>query len=732
MGMKAFLSFLVAFIVLSVAVLGADKKSNANKKPKFSPGDKVEVEWNGKKVQAEFVEYFATGWITVKFKENGLVMNPTVPPEKVHPIAKKEAGGDKANGSKMRTWTDKTGKFKTKAKFVELKDGEVTLETDAGKTVKMPIEKLSKADQEVAQQAAKEADENPFKTDDDGDNPFAGGDDESTDTADAAGTPKEGDWTSCETINVQSPGAWSLKPDVAPTADKLITKPIMMASTLKSKSGGELGFFEAVDGLLLSRGAPRAFAVIRDGSPGKPLDVKIQMIDLAQGKAQEPIKYTSSMKPVDTDPAGEQILSRSDHMFSPGDKQHGLSVWKMKDKGLQLVKSWSPQEPGNVHKVAPSYAQFIDADHVVSISFPHKLSMWQVSTAKALYRLELGTGGVVGLSGNRKYLAAPVNNGLYVLDALTGDTLAQLPGDPGVLSAVSFRPDGTQLAAVSPQRIMVWNLNSGELYRDIYFSKAINASTIDWLDSGYILVGGESLVDLERRIVLWKYMHQAGTGFSRGYGELGGQFWYALTSQDRKERALFNSKLPHDDAKKKASTLNAESLLAIQPGSQISLSFNLQGAPEEQQKAVQALTAQLAANGMKVNNGGALVLQASTETGKSQEISYRSFGRGGRNSETAKVTEQISRVRLIENGKVLWEAVSVSGAPHFLQMKEGETLDQALAKYQQPNLQFFSTVKVPQYVARPSEAGAYGASNLTPQGIQPAQLIVQQGGVTGN
>jgi hypothetical protein len=64
-------------------------------------------------------------------------------------------------------------------------------------------------------------------------------------------------------------------------------------------------------------------------------------------------------------------------------------------------------------------------------------------------------------------------------------------------------------------------------------------------------------------------------------------------------------------------------------------------------------------------------------------------------------------------------------------MKQGETVQQALAPYQRPNVQFFVNVKVPQYVARPSEAGAYGASQFTPQGIQDVPLKAQQPGVAG-
>src|SRR5436190_8988176 len=69
----------------------------------------------------------------------------------------------KTAGRGLRTWTDKTGKFRVVAKFIELSDGKVSLETDKGKTVVLAIEKLSENDQKVARELAKEADENPFQ-----------------------------------------------------------------------------------------------------------------------------------------------------------------------------------------------------------------------------------------------------------------------------------------------------------------------------------------------------------------------------------------------------------------------------------------------------------------------------------------------------------------------------------------------------------------------------------------
>jgi hypothetical protein len=131
-----------------------------------------------------------------------------------------------------------------------------------------------------------------------------------------------------------------------------------------------------------------------------------------------------------------------------------------------------------------------------------------------------------------------------------------------------------------------------------------------------------------------------------------------------------------------------------------------------------------------VASGGQLVLQASTEVGKTQDITYRSFAGGG--NQTAKVTEQICRLKFVDHGKVIWESSSLTdGSPPMLQMKQGQSLQDALAPYQKPNLKFYSNINLPQYVARPGETVAYGASSLTAQGIKPAAARSAKPGVAG-
>ena len=49
-----------------------------------------------------------------------------------------------------RTWTDSTGKFKVKATLVDLLDDKVQLQREDGKTVEVPLERLSAEDREAA------------------------------------------------------------------------------------------------------------------------------------------------------------------------------------------------------------------------------------------------------------------------------------------------------------------------------------------------------------------------------------------------------------------------------------------------------------------------------------------------------------------------------------------------------------------------------------------------------
>ena len=68
--------------------------------------------------------------------------------------------------ARKRTWSDSTGTFNVEAEFLELKDDTVHLRRRDGKDLKVPLDRLSEADQEIARELAKTSKpvlDNPFE-----------------------------------------------------------------------------------------------------------------------------------------------------------------------------------------------------------------------------------------------------------------------------------------------------------------------------------------------------------------------------------------------------------------------------------------------------------------------------------------------------------------------------------------------------------------------------------------
>lgn len=746
--MKPLAGCLVALMILVLSL-----SAEAYQSRRYKKGDRVQVEIAGELFPGEVVGFSANGSYQVKYRtKNGVEKSPTFPANRVLPPGAKlnkpdkekdaeeteDAPAGRATGA-LRSWSDKSGKFSIKARFVEIDGDEVTLEKEDGKKVSIPLEKLKEADRKLARELAG-GDEDPFKPK--AENPFRSkpgksrdkDQDEEDDEAPPEINVSDINWHGVTTVEIGDPPLWALKPDAGPQLDQpLVKKPIILFSAVKSRNpNAQIGFFNRVEGLLLSQSRGEACLVAIDFDPGQAARVSLQRADLVAGKPLPPVELPLPVRPYDIDPTGTRVVAGQDVHVTRAQMQPHVSVWEFGEKSLKHVRTWDAHDPTDFHNVPPSTAQFIDADHVFTMSFPNKLVMFDLHEARAVYKMEVSSIGPPVVSPGRKYLAVSTRTGVVMLDALTGKSVAKLPGDPGWVSSMSFHPSGRWFAALSSQRLVVWDLESGQIYRDIYFSTPVSTSEIDWVGDGYMLLGSEKLVDLERRIVLWSYRCDAKWSTSRSYGTIAGGFWYALTSDDRKERGLFQVVIPHEDALRTAAGLNPEEMLALRPGSQVTLQMAAQGSPADQQKATQDLTDQLQRIGMTVVGNSKLILHATTETGKTEQVTYSSFGATpGAGGTTASVTSHISRLRLYEDGKVIWEASGVTGAPPVLHLKQGESIQQALAPYQVPNLRFFSDVKLPEYIARPHPSGAYGASTISHRGIQPAQLPVPQAGAAG-
>ena len=130
------------------------------KKSAFKVGDKVLVAWAGKTPHGG----------GRRIRRDGLDQGE-VPQRRHRADADAPSRPDQAGGAEKKAalagrpcgeWASQSGKFKIDAKFVELKDGSVTLEKETGETVEVPLNRLGEADQKLARQLATESEDNPF------------------------------------------------------------------------------------------------------------------------------------------------------------------------------------------------------------------------------------------------------------------------------------------------------------------------------------------------------------------------------------------------------------------------------------------------------------------------------------------------------------------------------------------------------------------------------------------
>lgn len=131
------------------------------KEAKLEPGTKLQACYAGRWNPMTFLSANSDGTLNVRWDDYGPSFDCSMARNEL--IIKKNAL--KASSSRptaeMRTFTDATGKFTVKAKVIKQSGTQVTLLTEKGKEVTLPLSKLSKADQEFLRSGGNA--ENPFE-----------------------------------------------------------------------------------------------------------------------------------------------------------------------------------------------------------------------------------------------------------------------------------------------------------------------------------------------------------------------------------------------------------------------------------------------------------------------------------------------------------------------------------------------------------------------------------------
>jgi SLA1 homology domain 1, SHD1 len=627
-----------------------------------------------------------------------------------------------AEAQEVRTWADASGKFKIQAKFVSAKDGVVTLEQTDGENIEIELKSLAAGDQKYVADLLKAEANSPFKKK--AASPFrkkAAGSGEMDDSASAGagdGRLVKPSWSNVQTIP-SAPSSSEWKVPVSSAAAPSAPAKLRVAG-IPPKSN----FFEGSKGVAINAAGTKAVVGYAGKNPGVNQKgfSRVILCDLeAGGRPLGVGAQAEAFAPLALSDDGLQVLMRTDE-FGPGGHDR-LEFWNMGKSGLVKGDQFLPYEGANGSNGGDKdvrWAAYLDAKRLATISEKGNLVIWQIKPLKPLASMDLESGCTPALSPDRKLLAFATPKDIGILDTTSLEVLAAQPAPmPNMAwTSFAFSPSGKRLACkVFVSKLYVYDLALGAQYREISLQGLNAQNPAVFTDDDHVILGEHTLVDLETQVRLWQYNGNERVVQSNGL------CWFEVAAgHPNQAGALVAAKVPTptaDQALKRA--MSDPNFFILKQGKSVALDVN--GIPDASQRntVAQALTANLAKNGVTVASGSPLIVQAALEPGKEQEIAYRSIGRGGRNVDRFKIRPWTGKIKFVYNGQAAWET-SASTVPFFdfAHLEKNESLQDHVKKFEQPNYQYFGNVELPKLLTRPTGngAGTMGISQVTTSGVR--------------
>lgn len=683
-------------------------------------GDKVQFQRLGRDYVGEVKSVRVPGKLfSVSYKDGARTESITLPVTRIKvvgssaPSQPKNTGGNSSptapktgtgnpfaggSGSSMRTWTDKTGKFKVKAKLNERVDNLVRLETEDGRLITVPVEKLSEFDQKYLESAKANMDENPF----------AGGE-----KVDKSGSGNSGESSGGIPLNTVQPDlnagrkllliandGWNVTPD--PESDSAADpQPVE-----HSDGGFEKPFFDKFGNFVISPDDSIAAVSITNAFGGNRTG--IQFLDLKNGKMLSnvgiPVKEASLVGMIVDPPTF--ATTRKEWFKDKG----RVDFWDGSN-GLKHIVGWE----GNY-----KFAKLLNDEQLLTIDNKGQAVVWNWKSAKAAYYFQCQPHALPAISSGGKQIAIAINGGIMIVDLDSGKPLGTISTKKRV-TLMAFSRKGDKLATIQDGNLAVWDLANASLIDEFALAgiTPFNPS-MAWADDENILINGSTLVNYRLRVPVWIYKVKHGS--MPLSGGRSGRFFYSAKGTDGKG-VVIPVKIPQQEVLDVISNYDPEDFLAIKPGMKVSIKMNLPFNQSEQQKIYDSISSKLKANGCEVDPASSVVLNCYTKKGKTQTREYESRGGfgGGFNRGTQKVTftPTICYMEIAKGSDILWRR-SVSSGPGFMMfLGEGESAQQAANKQSKPSPHFYTAAQLPKFYARlPDGKKSLGESELTENGLR--------------
>lgn len=609
-----------------------------------------------------------------------------------------------------RTWRDAAGKFSIEAKLVDVQADTVRLLKSTGDTINVPLSKLSETDRayikskSVAASSKPTESENPFATPslakiEPLEAPFSlqpvSSSQDVADLPDNGSTTLLPKSTLCEPLTSDPAGALpDLKAALTLIAQADPYDDVSELVTLNSK--------QALVAISIARRVP--------GNPAPPSG-KVLVGQLPKGPFTLVVESAEANRLFDHNQSTGQTLmvSNLDDLKRGGDLVvlEGLA----KGKPVELYRRRLPgiEKPG--FKPQVSQAKLIGPDLAVVI-IDSCLYCWNLKSSQLIYRTESntihGVGGVA-FSANGKWVAVPQQGGFSLIESATGEDRGYVETGSLTSAGLSFHPDGHRIGFSSGNTWGVWDIVEAKKIASGVVTEHIGERITGWVGGDLLLAESGNLIDTKSEMLLWNYY--VGAAESR-------RIWNNWLMIANKDNGLKLTTLPIPDPKAQMAIRRLDqqkNLMVTAPGTEVRIEIESTEAVDKK-ALTEALTTAIERAGWVIKPTAKLTVVAKIGRGKPYTLQYKSgpFGSAGAPEQIHNVEiKPFTAVLEIRSGKsVLWSRNTENFAPPMVFLKNGETVNEAVKKYERPQPEFFSMLQIPPRIPKSDIAKGLGSSRI--------------------
>ena len=623
-----------------------------------------------------------------------------------------------------RLWSDSTGKFRVLATLHARTDTSVMLHTADGREISVPVDRLSEKDQGYL-----------AALDEPSDNPFGGG----RPLDPRSGKPKADapSPTSTAVKNVSSaavkradnplrssppspsagdvlalPGTGTtVDPESDALGDPFVPDPLPESATLPggSVSVSPVDAYDKVaPPVIVDPAGGIALVSIGRNKSGSPEETRgrIYRVDLASTRSELVWDKPSAVRLVDHDrPSGHTLIVDELDQFGRGGE---LVVVQGFDSGSPrpLYRRQLPGagKPGFQPQV--QWGRMLSGSHA-AIIVDGTLFVWDLAAANLLYRMDqVSAAEPPALSGNFRYLAVPQSKRIVILETATGQLCKSIATGSTLKPGLAFHPNGRLLAASYSNQYQVWDCLEGEPVSQATTTDHLGSAPIDWIGNKTFRTQTGCVVHAGLGMPIWKYTLSGCTDPAVHWGRL-------ITATTSSRCSLVSVGLPHEAAEQSVERLmkSGDAAMLVRPGSAVALAVE-DNVGADRNQVLESLSAAVARAGWKVSSEAPITLVARIGRGEPQQLRFRDIRGGPRDTSTATLTPFTADLEIRKGSQVLWSRSTVNRVPMLLRLEEGETVQDAVKRYEKPDPSFFSRLHLPPRIPKPEVSETIGRSVL--------------------